>query len=237
MIFPFFKAGSIGIGSTELYSSMTKDVVTDTASFNDEENVNTVSLIYDSLHLNDYGLTEEVLEFAFTGYQNLLEQGMITRPGILTICDFSQSSSKKRLYIIDMNNYKLLMNTYVAHGKNTGDEYARNFSNKPESLQSSLGFYITHNTYFGEHGLSLKVEGLEKGFNDKAMERAIVIHGSDYADERSIERKGFLGRSWGCPAIPEKYKTKIINEIKNGTCLFIYHPTQKYLKGSTLING
>ncbi|HEY6504330.1 MAG TPA: murein L,D-transpeptidase catalytic domain family protein, partial [Chitinophagaceae bacterium] len=110
-------------------------------------------------------------------------------------------------------------------------EYARKFSNRPESHQSSLGFYITKNAYSGEHGLSLRVVGLEPGFNDRAYRRAIVLHGATYIGG------GFSGRSYGCPAVPKEECRKIINTIKNGTCLFIYHPEKKYLRGSKILNG
>lgn len=235
MIFPFLKAGSIGTGFSGMDNIMPEikdstEVVID----NDEAFVNN---LYDSLDLDQVGLKKEVLNYAYEGYHRLLEKGLIKHPGILTVVDFSQSSKNKRLYLIDMDNYMLLMNTYVAHGKNSGEEFATHFSNKPESLQSSLGFYVTRSTYNGKHGLSLRMEGLEKGFNDNAMERAIVLHGSAYSDANFVRSRGYLGRSWGCPAVPENKKTEIINLIKEGTCLFIYHPTESYLHGSTLLNG
>ena len=239
LIFPFYKAGSNGTGFSNLEKAYITNapVIKDSTVVEADKDLLFISSLYDSLKLEKIGLTEEVLTYAYNGYQNLLEEGQVKEPGILSIADFSQSSTKKRLYIIDMNKFKLLSNTYVAHGKNTGMEYATKFSNKPESLQSSLGFYITRNTYFGKHGLSLKLEGKDKGFNDKAMERAIVLHGSAYSDENFVKARGYLGRSWGCPAVPEKEKTKIINTIKDGTCLFIYHPTKSYLHGSTVLNG
>jgi hypothetical protein len=132
---------------------------------------------------------------------------------------------------VDLTNNKVVMNTYVAHGRNSGGEYAKRFSNRAESFQSSLGFYITGNTYRGEHGLSLRLEGLEPGFNDRAYKRAIVIHGATYIGE------GSAGRSYGCPAVPAKESKALINTIKNGTCLFIYHPQKKYLQGSKILKG
>jgi hypothetical protein len=162
---------------------------------------------------------------------------MISRQNYLTVCDFSQSSKQKRLYIIDVENSALLINTYVAHGKNSGAEYATSFSNTPESLQSSLGFYITGNTYTGEHGLSLRINGVDPGFNDKAFERSIVIHGAAYVDAARVNKGMYMGRSWGCPALPQKESAKIITTIKNGTCLFIYHPSRNYLQRSKILNG
>ena len=130
-----------------------------------------------------------------------------------------------------------LVNTYVAHGRNSGGEYASRFSNSPDSHQSSLGFYVTRNTYFGEHGLALKIDGLERGINDKANERNIVVHGSNYVGEKFIRNNPFNGRSFGCPAIPSNYTPKVINSIKDGSCLFIYHPTKYYLSRSRILNG
>jgi hypothetical protein len=124
----------------------------------------------------------------------------------------------------------------VAHGKNTGLQYATEFSNKLSSFESSLGFYVTMNTYNGSNGYSLKLKGCEKGFNDKALERNIVLHGAPYVSNKFIQQNGFLGRSYGCPAVPLEISDKIINTIKDGACLFIYHPTKKYLTQSVFIN-
>ena len=157
---------------------------------------------------------------------------MITNPGYLTICDMSQSSRRKRLYLIDLTNTQVLMNTWVAHGRNSGYEFATKFSNKLSSRQTSLGFYVTKNVYYGEHGLSLRMHGLEPGFNDKAYRRAVVIHGANY-----IGGQNKTGRSYGCPAIPEEETATLINIIKEGTCLFIYHPSRTYLTKSKILNG
>jgi hypothetical protein len=193
--------------------------------------------IYNKIGLAASGLSVEAFSYAYKGYSYLLEQNRIDRSEYLTICDFSQSSRQKRLYVIDLANFNLLTNTWVAHGKNSGAEYATRFSNKPESLQSSLGFYITRNTYIGKHGLSLKMEGVDKGYNDRAMLRTIVLHGANYVDETRIRQGMYMGRSWGCPSVPQKESAKIISTIKNGTCLFIYHPGRDYLKGSKILNG
>ena len=193
--------------------------------------------LYNDINLQQYGLSKEAFDYAWKGYQKLLRKKLISRSNYLTICDFSQSSRKKRLYIIDIDNSKLVTNTYVAHGKNSGAEYATKFSNAPESLQSSLGFYITDNTYTGKHGLSLHINGVDPGYNDKAMMRTIVVHGADYVNESRVINGGYMGRSWGCPAVPKKEASEIITTIKNGTCLFIYHPGKNYLLGSKILNG
>lgn len=200
-------------------------------------NENKPADLFDELKLADAGLSQEAFETAYKGYVKLSGANKLQNSDLLTICDFSQSSKNKRLYIIDLSEKKLLVNTYVAHGRNSGMEYATRFSNKPESLQSSLGFYVTANTYSGEHGLSLKVKGLEPGFNDKAFARAIVIHGADYIGSERLRSSAFMGRSYGCPAVPAKESASLIHTIKNGSCIFIYHPTKNYLQHSTILNG
>lgn len=186
--------------------------------------------IYQELQLEEKGLSQEAFRYAFKGYQQLLAEGKLEKAEYLSICDFSQSARRKRMYIINLEDHSIVLQTYVAHGMKSGGEYARQFSNKPESHQSSLGFYVTKNTYFGQHGLSLRLEGLEKGINDKAYRRAIVLHGASYIGE------GHMGRSFGCPAVPKQESKKIIQTIKDGTCLFIYHPNKQYLNKSTILN-
>ncbi|HWR33904.1 MAG TPA: murein L,D-transpeptidase catalytic domain family protein, partial [Chitinophagaceae bacterium] len=188
------------------------------------------------LQLEQAGLSEEAFTNAWKGYQKLLKLKRINRSDYLTVCDFSQSSGQKRLYIIDIANSRLLINTYVAHGRNSGGEYATKFSNTPESFQSSLGFYITSNTYIGEHGLSLRINGVDPGYNNKALERSIVIHGASYVDAARARAGILMGRSYGCPAVPQKESANIITTIKNGTCLFIYHPSRNYLLNSKILN-
>jgi hypothetical protein len=192
--------------------------------------------LFSEMHLAEKGLSKSAFEYAYIGYRRLLEKGMINEASYLTICDFSQSSNKKRMYLLDLANNTIILNTYVAHGRNSGGEYANRFSNKPSSYQSSLGFYITKDTYYGEHGLSLRIAGVETGYNDKALRRRIVIHGADYIEEKWLRNSNFMGRSYGCPAVPPKERDLIINTIKNGTCFFIYHPSKAYLKGSKILN-
>ena len=182
-------------------------------------------------------LSRDIFNLAIRGLSKLEAIGKLHNPDIVTIADYSQSSNRKRLYVIDLKNKKLLFNTYVAHGRNTGEEYARSFSNLEGSLKSSLGFYITENPVFGGHtGLSLMIEGVEKGFNDNALKREIIIHAADYASEGFIRKYGRLGRSLGCPALPPELNKPIIETIKCGTCLFIYNPDKNYLCTSTFLN-
>jgi L,D-transpeptidase catalytic domain len=193
--------------------------------------------IYDSMKLDESGLNQKAFEYAWRGYHNLLKSGILKKTDLLTVCDFTQSSSSKRLYVIDVAHKKLLFNTYVSHGMNSGVDYATSFSNKANSFKSSLGFFVTSKTYFGRNGLSLKVKGLEKGYNDLAAKRHIVLHGSDYITPQYLKDNGEMGRSLGCAAMPNVMSPKIIKTIKNGSCLFIYHPTAKYLTHSNVING
>ena len=190
---------------------------------------------YSELHLKDLGLSQKAYQLALKGWEKLKEKGRISKE-IISICDFTQPSNNKRLYVIDLATGTLLFNTLVAHGKNTGTNYARYFSNKPSSLQSSLAIFITGEAYNGGHGLALALDGLEPGFNDKARERAIVMHGADYVSGKFISQYGTLGRSWGCPAVPSELHEEIINTIKGGSCLFIYYPDKKYISASRLVN-
>lgn len=193
--------------------------------------------VYAALKLADTGLVRTAFDLAVKGLEKLCAEGKLKNANLLTIADYSQSSKKKRLYVIDLKNKKLLFNTYVAHGRNTGDEYARSFSNKEGSLKSSLGFYVTEKPMVCSHtGYSLAINGVEKGINDRAAEREIIIHGADYATEDFIRKYGHLGRSFGCPALPPDLNKPIIDSIKGGTCLFIYNPDESYIRSSPLLN-
>ena len=198
---------------------------------------NSAARIYNDLQLSSLGLSKQAFELAYRGYQNLIKNQKLTNPCILTICDLSQSSNSRRLYILDLAQNKVLLTSYVAHGRGSGGEYASRFSNNNRSHQTSLGFYVTSSTYYGEHGLSLRLRGLEPGFNDRAARRNIVIHGAGYIGDDYLESNKFMGRSYGCPAVPRETCDEIIDLIKDGTCLFIYHPTKRYLQASKILNG
>jgi len=193
--------------------------------------------VYDSLSLGGLGLSKRIFELAYKGWLQLRTAGKILNENMLSIVDYSQPSNKKRLYVIDLVNIRLLFNTYVAHGRRSGKELATRFSNQPRSMQSSVGFYLTRDTYMGANGYSLKLMGLEGGFNDNAARREIVLHGADYVSENFINTNGCLGRSWGCPAVPLDQSKDIIDSIKNGSCLFIYSPQKVYLNRSRILNG
>ena len=203
----------------------------------DLPNASAITDCYAVWNLTTAGLSKEAFDDAVKGYNYLLEKKMLKNTQILTIVDYSKPSSQKRFYVLDMSNGKILFNTLVAHGKNSGYDYATDFSNEESSHKSSLGFFITLNTYKGNNGYSLKLLGCENGINDKALKRAIVVHGAEYVNEGFAQNNGYLGRSYGCPAIPEKLSKKIIDVIKNGSCVFLYHPTKKYTAISKILNS
>lgn len=207
------------------------------ADINIEAKQSFINRLYDSTGLSETGLKKDVLEIAMEGFSKLMLKGKLNKDSILTIVDFSKSSKSKRLYVIDLKNEELLFNTLVAHGRNSGMEYARSFSNTPSSNKSSLGFYVTQATYRGENGYSLRLQGVERNVNDKALGRSIVMHGAQYANPQFLAERGILGRSYGCPAVPMEDNKAIIDAIKDGSCLFIYSPDKKYFKLSTVLNG
>ena len=197
-----------------------------------------IARLYDQIDFGNYKhLSYEVFNKAYRGFINLRIAGKLNmQHDIISVCDFSLSSTQKRLWIIDLDKKKVLFNTYVAHGQGSGEEYATAFSNNNESHQSSLGFFVTGETYNGKHGISLHLSGMDEGFNDAAHDRDIVVHGAGYVSENFIKAKNYLGRSWGCPAIPAKLTLPIINTIKGGTCLFIYYPHKQYHESSYWLN-
>ena len=194
-------------------------------------NLSTLETLEATLDINS-----EALKMGVDGYEKLKEQGLLKNLRYLTIVDYSKPSSANRLYVIDMEHAQLLLQTLVAHGKKSGSIFANTFSNKDASLKSSLGFFVTGNTYVGKHGTSLELEGLEKGINDHAKERAIVIHGADYVSNSIAKQQGFIGRSLGCPAVPNDKVNTIIDAIQGASCIFIYAPDKSYLRKSTIAN-
>ena len=197
-----------------------------------------IGSVYKSLDFHNVDrLSFETFSVAYKGYLNLRAAGKLELDKeILTICDFNLPSTEPRMWVIDLAQRKILFNTYVAHGPGSGDDCAQAFSNTNESHQSSLGFYTTAETYNGDHGFSLRLEGMDIGFNDAARDRNIVVHGADYVSTQFICGNQRLGRSWGCPAIPDNLKEPIINKIQDGTCLFIYQQDNYYVKNSYWLN-
>ena len=195
-----------------------------------------VDSLYNRIHLVTYGLNKDVFFGAFKGYEYLLSKGMLQKTNILTIIDYSQSSSQKRLYVIDVVNGRLLYNTYVSHGRNSGGEFATSFSNANNSHKSSLGFIITGHTYRGRSGYSLHLIGVEDGINDHLYGRSVVMHGSRYVNARRADEDE-VGRSFGCPAVPYGEHYNIINTIKDGSCVFIWAPNAQYQMSSRIFNA
>lgn len=185
---------------------------------------------------HEVDIDPQALRLALQGYFNLKRQGLIRREGIVTLIDFDRPSDRERLFIIDVDNARVLYSSLVAHGKNSGEVYATSFSNMPGSNKSSLGFYLTENTYIGKNGYSLVLKGLEEGLNDMAEARSIVIHGAEYVSRDYIQRNGRLGRSEGCPAVSFEHCQDVIDLIKDGSCLFIYHNGKDYASASAILD-
>ncbi len=195
-----------------------------------------VQSLYDNIKLSEYDLSYQVFKYAMTGYYSLRQAGKLNDKHILTIIDFTKSSSKKRFYTIDLTKLTVEFFTYVSHGKNSGDDAAKSFSNILHSNQSSLGFYVTGETYIGSKGYSLKLDGIEQGYNDKMRERAVVMHNAEYVSESWIKKYGRLGRSQGCPALPVELGKKVIDVVKNKTVIFAYYNDETYLQSSPYLN-
>ena len=176
----------------------------------------------------------EVLDLAMRAYRCGRAEGQFDSP-ILTVIDYSLPSTEKRLWVIDLAKRQVLFHELVAHGQNSGEAYAVEFSNRPESRQSSLGLFRTDDVYDGRHGESLRLIGLEPGINDRAEERRIVMHGAAYVNPRVVQRLGQLGRSWGCPAVDRAVFPKILRHIKEGTALFAYYPDPLWLRQSRFL--
>ena len=199
---------------------------------------NHISRLYKMIDFHNSELLPlDIFSKAYHGYLNLRNAGKLsTEKNILTICNMALPSSFTRMWIIDLDKKKVLFNTYVAHGQGSGEDCSLTFSNKASTHKTSLGFYITKDTYEGEHGTSLHLDGMDEGYNDAALDRGIVVHGADYVSDRMVTEKERCGRSWGCPAVPSKLSLPIIESIKEGTCLFIYYPEPKYLQSGYWLN-
>ncbi|MFT4154183.1 murein L,D-transpeptidase catalytic domain family protein [Parafilimonas sp.] len=221
------KAGSITNKITTVNKSVTNEVLINYW----------VDSLYSQMQLAAIGLSRPVFFEAYKGYEYLLSVNKIKKQGFLTICDYSQASNKRRLYVLDIDKAKVLFNTYVSHGRNSGSAFATSFSNSNDSHKTSLGFMSTAETYNGDNGYSLRLDGLESGFNDNVRARAIVMHGSNYVNGRRASDGTMMGRSYGCPAVPAKEVKGIINAIKGGSCFFSYYPDKMYAAASKILNA
>ncbi len=226
-IFIFLQFGFIDNNS----GSVLKSTVANT------EVTNEFSGSYYAMHLDDAGLSKTAFDNAMKGYAVLHDQRKINNDSVISIIDFSLPSVAKRLFVIDIKNNQLLFNTLVSHGRNSGVVNAEHFSNSPQSFESSLGFYVTADTYIGKHGYSLRLQGEEDGINDNAFNRGIVMHCAKYVSEAVAKQQGYIGRSEGCPALPENMYKPIIEKIKNGSCLFIYSPDKFYTAHSKILQA
>jgi L,D-transpeptidase catalytic domain len=226
----------ISIINPALFSSAREIYKKSTAFFDIKSGyVNRALSLYGILSLDSLGLSKEAFKEAITGFLNLQNKGAIQNNGILSIVDFSLPSFKKRLFILDIENGKLLFNTLVAHGRNSGKLLATKFSNRFSSFESSLGFYMTGETYNGQKGYSLRLMGMEQGINNNAYDRGIVVHAAAYVNDDISKIYGRLGRSEGCPAIPFDIHRSVIETIKNGSCFFIYGNDKRYANRSKLL--
>lgn len=183
------------------------------------------------------GLRPSVLRLALDAAQNASDRGLVRRDDLLTVIDYSLPSTQPRLFVFDLDSKRLLFRELVAHGKNTGDNYARHFSNRLNSLETSLGLFVTGNTYVGGNGYSLQLVGLEKGVNDLALKRSIVIHGAPYVNEGTARALGRIGRSWGCPALNQKIAPKVIDTVKGGSPVFAFYPDSGWLRNSQFLSA
>ncbi|BAP29349.1 uncharacterized protein CHSO_0312 [Chryseobacterium sp. StRB126] len=230
----FYISPRAEVKNVSITTTKTKRVTDTKSEKSAAETVSSAEALYKTIEFDpEHELNYEVFSKALTGFENLKKAGLLTDEShLLTVCDFSMSSNTKRLWVIDLNDKKVLFNSLVAHGKNTGEEFATNFSNTESSQQSSMGFYITDATYQGDNGYSLRLLGMDKGFNDAAYKRAIVMHGADYVSDTFAAVHKRIGRSWGCPAVPRELSQSMINTIKGRNLLFIYYPDQNYLSSS-----
>jgi hypothetical protein len=193
--------------------------------------------IYPHIVFEKDTLKKEIFDLALTGYLKLRSENLLMKDSVLAVIDYSLSSKSKRLWVINLVLKKVVFNELVAHGKNSGGEYAYSFSNKYRSRKSSLGFMITGDIYNGKHKLSLKLNGMESGFNTNVFGRGVVIHGAHYVNDAYAEVNQRMGRSFGCPAVSRSVNKELVNYIQGGVCLFAYYPNSYYLRRSKYANG
>jgi hypothetical protein len=177
-------------------------------------------------------MDQRVLELALNAAGCAVRSGKISNPSTLTVIDYSKPSTEKRLWVVDLKSHALLYEELVAHGQGSGQKMATQFSNDPETHRSSIGLFETGETYTGKNGYSLRLVGLDAGFNDHAFERAIVMHGAPYVSETVARKQGRLGRSWGCPAVSESVAHELIDRVKETGLVFAYYPDPKWLSSS-----
>jgi hypothetical protein len=183
------------------------------------------------------GVAPDVMRLALGAVQCASRTGDVRAPRTLTVIDYSKPSVDERLWVFDLSDGRLLFKELVAHGRNSGDNMATRFSDAANSRQSSIGLFVTGDTYIGSNGYSLRLDGLERGFNANARARAIVMHGAPYVNESVVASQGRLGRSWGCPALRQAVARKVIDTIRGGDVVFSYYPDSNWLESSRYLNG
>lgn len=232
-VFLLLSFGKDSKNTTELKKNVTVKTIAKVEKVTVDSKIESV---YNTLNSNNFKMPElKTFSEALKGFYLLKDKGVIKK-NILTLIDFSLSSNTKRLWVIDLTTNTILFNSLVAHGRNTGEEFASAFSNLNSSFKSSLGFYATGEIYQGKHGASLRLDGLENGVNDNARQRGVVMHGADYVSESFIRDHKRLGRSQGCPALPVELTDEIIELIKDKSCLYIYHPSRTFTMEERLIS-
>lgn len=179
----------------------------------------------------------DVFEMALDAASCAVRTGAVSAPETLTVIDYSKPSSERRLWVFDLKAKELVYEELVAHGQGSGANMATQFSNEDESHQTSLGLFVTRDTYVGKNGYSLRLDGLDRGVNDRARDRAIVMHGAPYVSEQFVKANGRLGRSWGCPAISAVVAKQMIDRVKGGGLVFAYYPDAQLLKTSKYLGG
>jgi hypothetical protein len=182
-------------------------------------------------------LDGRVFSLALAAADCAVRAGAVARPSTLTVIDYSLPSTLPRLWVFDLRSRRLLYEELVAHGVASGENFATSFSNDLNSRQTSLGLFVTEGTYVGSNGYSLRLQGLDRGFNDRARERAIVMHGAPYVDAALARAQGRLGRSWGCPALREGIAREVIDRVKGGSLVFAYYPHPEWLDSSEYLGS
>ena len=210
--------------------NINQNTVTETET-NPQKVILNVKSVYDSLNIKGK-LDYSIFQKAYLGYVQISNKN----PGVLVIIDYTKPSNEERFYVLDLNKKQLVYSTRVAHSKNSGLEIPLEFSDDPNSYQSSLGFFLTLGEYNGAYGYSLRLKGLEENINANAESRAIVIHGGDIVNDEYIKKFGFAGRSLGCPVLPTALTKEIVNYIKHGRVLFIYGNDEEYIEESVYLS-
>jgi hypothetical protein len=227
LVAPWLGRGESAVDASPVQASvMTRPVVT-----------STLATAFNPALAEAEGVPLDVLQMALGAIQCAVAHGDLAAPPTLTLIDYSRPSVEPRLWVFDLASGRLLFKELVAHGRNSGDNMATQFSDEMNSHQSSLGLFVTGDTYVGSNGYSLRLDGLEPGFNGRARDRAIVMHGAPYVNAALSTSQGRIGRSWGCPALREAVARDVIDTIRGGGVIFSYYPDDAWLTRSRFLGG